>query len=88
MPKISEFFGISVYMYWFDDSRHKLPHFHALFEGKMAVFGLDGACLAGDIGPRASRLVKEWATERRTELNAAWEKAIKGKEVPWIKAIN
>ena len=87
MPRISEFFGIVVYMYWFDDSRHKQPHFHAFFEGEMAVFDFAGKCLVGDIGKRATRLVKEWATERQAELNAAWEKAIAGKELPWIKPI-
>jgi hypothetical protein len=27
MPRISEFFGIVIYMYWFDQAKHKVPHF-------------------------------------------------------------
>ena len=87
MPKVSEFFGISVYLYWYDDTRHKLPHFHALFGGHMAVFDLDGKCIAGDIGKRAARLVREWAHERKPELTSAWKRAIQGRDIPWIKPI-
>ena len=88
MPRISEFFGISVYMYWFDTKRHGLPHFHALHGGRMAAFDLDGNPLAGSLGRRADKLIKEWAAERKSEVQHAWELAVKGKEVPWIKPIN
>ena len=33
MPRISEFFGIAIYMYWFDRQKHQVPHFHARFAG-------------------------------------------------------
>lgn len=88
MPRISEFFGIAIYMYWFDTKHHKLPHFHALHGGRMAAFDLKGNALAGSLGKRADKLVKEWAQERRSELEKAWELAATGKEVPWIKPIN
>jgi hypothetical protein len=84
MPRISEFFGIYVYMYWFDNKRHKKPHFHARYAGKYAIFDFNGNCLEGDIGIRASRLISEWTQERKNELIAAWYKAIDGKEIPWI----
>lgn len=54
MPRISEFFGIVIYMYWFDQQKHKSPHFHARFAGDEAVFDLDGRCLEGDIGAWAA----------------------------------
>jgi hypothetical protein len=34
MPRISEFFGILIYMYWFDNQQHKLPHLHARYAGQ------------------------------------------------------
>ena len=87
MPRISEFFGIVIFMYWFDTKRHKQPHIHAIYDHRQAVFGLDGSCLAGDIGSRAARLVKEFVTERKDALEKAWTLAVQGKEVPWIKPI-
>lgn len=29
MPAISMFYGIVIYLYFFDDERHKLPHIHS-----------------------------------------------------------
>lgn len=75
-------------MYWFDTKRHKQPHLHAVHNHQEAVFDLDGSCLAGDIGNRASRLVKDFITERNGELKSAWALALTGKEVPWIKPIS
>ena len=84
MPRISEFFGIAIYMYWFDHQKHKAPHFHARFGGEEAVFDLAGNCLEGDLGVRATRLVVEWCQERQSDLRAAWAAAAAGKEVPWV----
>jgi hypothetical protein len=50
MPTISMFYGIVIYMYFFDDERHKLPHIHARYQGAEASFSiLDGALLSGSI---------------------------------------
>ena len=84
VPRISEFFGMVVYMYWFDTQKHKQPHFHVRYQGLEAVFSLDGTCLDGDLGPRAHRLIAEWTRERATELAHAWSQAATGKEVPWV----
>jgi hypothetical protein len=84
VPRISEFFGIVIYMYWFDQQKHHTPHFHARHAGEEAVFDLAGACLEGDLGPRANRLIVEWCQERRTELREAWEAAAKGEAIPWV----
>lgn len=48
MPRISEIFGIAVYMYWFDNKRHKKPHIHAIFAGNQVVVDFDGNILAGN----------------------------------------
>lgn len=84
MPRISEFFGITVLMYWFDTQKHREPHFHARYQGREAVFTLDGRCLAGDLGGRASRLIAEWCQERQEALTLAWSAANTGKEIPWV----
>jgi len=38
MPTISMFYGIIIYLYFFDDERHKLPHIHAKYQGQEASF--------------------------------------------------
>lgn len=87
MPRVSEFFGITVYMYWFDTQKHHVPHFHVRYQGAEAVFRLDGSPLEGDLGPRVGRLVAEWAGERSLAIQQAWECAASGQEIPWILPI-
>jgi hypothetical protein len=53
MPTISMFYGIVIYLYFFDDERHKLPHIHARYQGFEASFSInDGELLAGEL-PKA-----------------------------------
>jgi len=82
MPRISEFFGITIQI--FDVQKHQLPRFHARYQGAEAVFALDGRLLEGVLSPRACRLIEEWCRERSTELERAWTCAYTGKEIPWV----
>ena len=51
MPKISEFYGISIYMYYRD---HPPPHFHAIYAGSEIQFEIGVlAAMAGHLPPRA-----------------------------------
>ena len=73
MPKLSEFFGISIYIYWKD---HGPPHFHARYAGQMARISIDDLRLIrGRMAPRALGLVMEWAALHQPELRDAWRKA-------------
>jgi hypothetical protein len=46
MPTISMFYGIIIYLYFFDDERHKLPYIHARYQGNEASFSIaDGELL-------------------------------------------
>lgn len=72
VPRLSSFFGIVVYMYYDD---HAPPHFHVLYEGEEAVFGLDGTLRAGRLPRRAVRLIEEWAEAHRGELEENWKRA-------------
>ena len=83
MPTISMFYGIVVYLYFFDNERHKLPHIHAKYKGEEAVFSmLDGALLSGVIPLPKSRLVQAWIEIHREDLLADWELAVNG-EMPF-----
>lgn len=73
MPRISEFYGIVIGMYFRD---HPPPHFHARYSGEEAVIAIaTGEVIAGSLPGRALRLVREWAEMHREELNANWDLA-------------
>ncbi len=73
MPRISEFFGIVIYMYWRD---HGPPHFHAIYAGEEALISIDDlSVLEGKLSPRALGLVIEWASLHQAELRAVWKQA-------------
>ena len=63
MPRISEFYGIVIEMYFRD---HPPPHFHARYAGEEAIVDIEtGEVIAGSIPGRAERLVREWAQLHR-----------------------
>ncbi|WP_420454011.1 DUF4160 domain-containing protein [Rubrivirga sp.] len=77
MPRISEFFGITIYLYWADVSRHAAPHFHAKHAGREAVFSIpDAEILAGALPGRQTKLVQGWAALYAEELEQAWGRAV------------
>ncbi len=82
MPKISQFFGIAIYMYYDD---HAPPHFHARYGGGDSLFEIDsGELLGGEASPRVRRLVTEWAAEHRAELRRQWDLARQKHPLEWI----
>lgn len=73
MPRISEFYGIVIWMYWSD---HLPPHFHAEFSGHWAELTIaDGRLLNGFLPARALRLVREWLEMHDSDLQDRWEQA-------------
>jgi len=73
MPRISEFYGVVIAMYY---AEHGVPHFHALYAGREASVAIETLeVLAGSLPDRALRLVREWATIHRAELASDWERA-------------
>ena len=79
MPTISMFYGIVIYMYFFDDERHKLPHIHAHYQRQEASFSIvDGAALSGSVPLSKARLVQAWIEIHRDDLMADWQLAVNG----------
>ncbi len=73
MPRLSQFYGIVVYMYWRD---HNPPNFHAIYGGDEALVVIaDGSLLAGSLPRTAARLVREWTALHRDELVENWRRA-------------
>jgi hypothetical protein len=76
MPRVSSFYGITIWMYYDEDRHLGHPHFHARYgeaEASVAIENL--AIIAGGLPPRAERLVIEWGAARRTELRENWARA-------------
>jgi len=70
MPRISQFYGIAIYMYYND---HAPPHFHAIYgEYDAAVEIATANRLDGQIPAKAMALVREWTELRRAELQENW----------------
>jgi hypothetical protein len=75
MPRVSEFYGIVIAMFWDD---HPPPHFHAIYAGrKVKVSILDGRVIAGTMAPRELRRIERWRGLHVDELMGNWQKAQK-----------
>ena len=76
------FYGIIILMYYFDNKKHKLPHFHAQYGDEEAVLTIpDGRILEGSIPPAKQRLVLAWLEIHKEELLANWRLAVEGQQV-------
>jgi hypothetical protein len=85
MPRISEFLGIVIYMYF---NEHNPPHFHAIYgQFEAEVLVETGEVLKGKLPPRALSLVKEWAGKYKEQLNQDWEHARKHEELKLIPGL-
>ncbi len=73
MPTISQFFGITIRMYYRD---HAPPHFHAYYAEASAVIAIETLkVLEGHLPGRSYRMVIEWAVDHRAELRENWRHA-------------
>ena len=73
MPTISQFYGITIRMY-FDD--HPPPHFHAYYGSEAAKIDINTLDVQeGRLRRRTLALVLEWAVEHRAELLENWRLA-------------
>ncbi len=74
MPIISQFFGISIYMFWKD---HMPPHFHAKYGGEEVIMDIETGLIQGTMTKRAVNLVNEWRLIHIEELRNDWDLAMK-----------
>lgn len=76
MPRISSFYGITIWMYH-DEIHHRgRPHFHAQYGEAEASVDIETlAVIAGELPLRARRLVIEWAAAHQEELRVNWQRA-------------
>jgi len=63
---------------------HHSPHFHAYYQGQVAIYEVDGINpLSGGLPQRQQRLVEAWAELRQAEPQDNWKRLQAGlKPVP------
>lgn len=70
MPVISEFYGISIRIYY---KEHNPPHIHVSYGEYASEIRIDNLeVLEGNLPKRALKLVKEWITIHQKELIEMW----------------
>ena len=80
MPIISQFRGISIYLYTERDAPHRLPLFHAYYGEYVATFAISPPALLEGMLPRAQmRLVLAWAELHLDEIQEDWNLAQAGR---------
>jgi hypothetical protein len=73
VPRISEFYGIVVAMFYAD---HEPPHIHIMYSEHRAVVGIDPVeLLRGSLPRRAQSMVFEWVAMHQRELGENWRRA-------------
>jgi uncharacterized protein DUF4160 len=76
MPRVSSFYGITIWIYYDEIHHSGRPHFHAGYGETEASIDIENlALIAGQLPPRAQRLVTEWASGHQTELRENWRRA-------------
>jgi Domain of unknown function (DUF4160) len=83
VPRISAFYGITIWMYW-NEGAHARPHFHARYAGQTASMDFAGAV---SLARRALTLVAEWAVLHEAELATNWERARRDEPLEPIDAL-
>ena len=79
MPAISQFRGISIYMYTERDAPHLLPHFHVYYGEHLASFMITPpGLLEGELPRTQLRLVLAWAELHNDELVENWSRVQQG----------
>lgn len=82
MPTISMFYGIIIYLYFFDNQKHHLPHIHAEYGENEAIFLIEnGELIEGNLPSKQQKLVVAWIEIHRDELMANWKLAVSGQPV-------
>jgi len=85
MPEISRFFGMAIAMFYND---HAPPHFHVTYGNRRAAIVIDtGEVLAGELPPRAMKLVQEWRMLHLEALRDDWALAVDHKPLLRIEPL-
>ena len=80
MPTLCMFFGIIITMFREVGGKHHMPHFHAEYQGDVAIIGFNGDVLEGTLPSKKLRQVLVWADLHQEELVANWKLICDGRD--------
>lgn len=69
MPKLSEFYGIIIYMFFSD---HTPPHFHANYQGYDMLVEIMSGQTKGDFPKRGRSMVLSWLKQNKPAIVESW----------------
>jgi len=75
MPEISRFYGIIIFMNFFD---HAPPHFHAWYGDYQISMTIEDGLIRGEMPQRALMMIYDWLAIHKHELLAEWNNAQNG----------
>ena len=82
------FYGVIIYMFFFDNKKHHKPHIHAHYAGESAVIDIEnGEVLTGKLPNKKTKLVMAWIEIHKEELMANWQLAIEGQSIFQIEPL-
>ncbi len=88
MPSISMFYGIIVYMYYYDNREHHNPHIHAEYQDfKVVVSVPEGEIITGELPNNKLKLLLAWIELHNEELLANWKLASTGNQIYKIEPL-
>lgn len=87
MPTISEFYGMTVMMFYED---HDPPHFHvrhADFKAKFAIADLSVLSSSGNVAGRDIVRIRTWTRANQTALLENWFRCQRGEPLQKIEGL-
>lgn len=82
------FYGIIIYMYFFDNRKHYKPHIHAFYGENEAIIAIETSeILSGGLPTNKMKLVEAWIVIHRDELMANWKLATDGLQLYQIEPL-
>lgn len=73
MPIISQFYGIIVSLYFNENNKHNLPHFHVRYNEYKAIYDFEGNILSGELPFKQNKLIEAWIIIHKEELVTLWQ---------------
>ena len=88
VPTISMFYDIVIYMFFYDNKKHFLPHIHASYGDDDAVYSIeDGELIEGKFPRNKQKLVQAWIEIHKEDLVTDWRLAVTGQNPLPIKPL-
>jgi len=82
------FYGIVIYMFFYDNKKHSLPHIHASYADADAIYSIeDGELLEGKFPKNKHKLVQAWIEIHKKDLMSDWYLAVNGQNPLPIKPL-